>query len=342
MAKSAVDIAAKHGAALRKKRNVVTWSRKLKPKLKGGVPTDVKAFRVYVKEKVALKDLKIDDIIPSFLENTPTDVVVIGDVKAAFTDRQSVVRPVVLGLGIGNWDITEGSLGELYTRSDSPEVIFAGTNAHIVTPSPFLAPSQIIERRILQPGAYALGKDQSNVVGTYHYHKRLEVYASDKWNSLNWLGFFIWAFVQLLKQVFGSGGAKATAVGMNLIDFGVYIPTVPHLNATVDDVLKNEPIIGHLFASSEFVGIVCKIKYIIEEGYKPLHGTAGVEDGDVVKGSSFWGDYETTVLDDSVSLVVDYGEFAAEFDDVIFLVNDGTIRGGWSGSGFRLIKRGSA
>ena len=102
--------------------------------------------------------------------------------------------------------------------------------------------------------------------------------------------------------------------------------------------MTDEPFIGHLFAGSDKVGIICKVKYIVEEGYVPLIDTAEVTDGDIVKGCSFWCNYTTTVLDASAVVTVSYGSFVAMFDDIIIVNNDKTIRGGWSGSGWRKIE----
>ena len=344
----------RYGASLKQKKNVAGWSRTFKPKLREGQPPGEPCFRVYVFNKVDVSALAAIDVIPKSLDGVLTDVVAIGvpysppkwNVKpmnatgsAAATDRQSAVRPVPLGVGVGNWDITQGSLGMLYTPIGSTKIL-AGSNAHIVSPSPFLHPSEVIEKRILQPGAYAHGKDPANVVGSYVWHKELAVSGSEKWTPVNQWGMLIWRIVQFIAQLLNRGSAPKVAVpASNLIAFGVYEPTIPHVKNTVDAALGDEPFIGHLFAASDFVGMVCKVEHIIDQGYAPVIPWAKVQDGDRVKGSSFWGDYETTVMDASASVLVNYGDYYAPFDDAIFLINDGTIRGGWSGSGFRLIKK---
>ncbi|RLI16842.1 hypothetical protein DRO41_00080 [Candidatus Bathyarchaeota archaeon] len=48
--------------------------------------------------------------------------------------------------------------------------------------------------------------------------------------------------------------------------------------------------------------------------------------------------YETTVTDESASIQVNYGNFTALFNDVILIRNENnTIKGGWSGSGWRKV-----
>jgi hypothetical protein len=339
----------KFGPGIREKKNVLGWSRAFKPKLREGQAPGEPCFRVYVARKEGLEALSAADLIPKSLEGVLTDVVVIGEVRAVATNRRGVCRPVPLGVGIGNWDISEGSLGELYTRTGVSK-IFAGSNAHIVAPNPFLPVGSVIEKRIIQPGAYEGERLEENVVGTYVWHKELVKMGSSKFNVANHFGELIWGLVQLILQLLRRGPKVAKATldeatrtaledEFNLIDFGVYETTVPHRTEVVDDVLgEADPFIGHLFAASELVGIVCKVEHIIAEGYFPLHTPAKVEDGDVVKGASFWGDYLTKVLDSSAEVFVNYGDFYARFRDVILLENDGTIKGGWSGSGFRLLK----
>lgn len=324
----------KYGASIKKKKNVVGWSQKFQPKLREGQPPGEPSFRIYVTKKEDVTALAANDLVPKELDGIKTDIVVVGEVKAVLTDRQSAVRPVPLGVGVGHWDISQGSLGMLYTPTGSTKVV-AGSNAHVLTPNPFLSPSEILEKRILQPGAYAQGKKPENVVGNYVWHKQLNILGSEGWGPTNWFGILIWRIIEFLKQLFGVR-SQATATS-NKIDFAIYEPTVEHLLATVDGALGSEPFIGHLFAASQYFGMICKVEHIINEGYTPLLGWTKVKEGDTVKGSSFWGDYTTTVFDSDASVLVSYGDWHAPFVDTIFVVNDGTIKGGWSGSGFRKV-----
>jgi len=58
-----------------------------------------------------------------------------------------------------------------------------------------------------------------------------------------------------------------------------------------------------------------------------------------VKGCSFWCSYQTRVTDPRAAVTVSYGSFRAYFEDVIMVHNEGVIKGGWSGSGWRLIEK---
>jgi hypothetical protein len=338
------QIIRKHARELRKKANVVGWGRELRPRIRGGVETGEMAFRVYVSKKAKTQEEKIalsaKDLVPSTLEGVPTDVVEVGVVKAVATDRKGVVRPVPLGVSISNYLVTSGTLGMLYEKDG---VTYAGSNAHIVSPSPFLAPSAVVERRILQPGSLYGGKLDVNVVGEYAFHTQLYPVGSDQWGPLNWFGYLMWQISQWFRQV---AGAKAAAAGrVNLLDFGVYRVTKPHISSTVDDALGVEPFVGHLLAASDQVGVVCKSKHVEALGYKPVIPSVEAGVGDTVKGASYWGDFETTVLDDGAEILVSYDDYSASLSDIILLRNavapDGKpfVRGGCSGMGYRLIKR---
>ena len=325
---------------IKDKRNVIGYSRTLKPRIKDGrVLEGTRVFRVYVKRKVPVQELDPRDVIPvAFIfdngETVETDVVEIGEVKA-LVDKTGRVRPVKLGVSVGHWNVTAGSLGMLY--KDKHGNIVAGSNAHVLTPDPSKRPGEIKEKRILQPGAYHGGRNPDNVVGTYRWHKRIEpIGVSNCFPSR--------VIVEMLNGLYSLLGRKTRFhLGVverpNLIDFAVYEPSVLHSLEVADGSLADEPFIGHLFAGSSQVGVICKVKYIVKEGYYPLVEWTEVEDGDTVKGCSFWCNYETRVLDSSAVVRVGYGNFTALFSDVIFVFNDGTIKGGWSGSGFRRLEK---
>ena len=331
----------KHARELSRRANVVGWAKGLRPRIRGGAETGEMVFRVYVSRKAEKAALAAKDIVPATLEGVPTDVVEVGDVKAVATDRKSVIRPVPLGISVSNWLVSSGSLGMLYTRDDAPGVVYAGSNAHVLCSSPFLSPSAVVERRILQPGSLYGGKLDVNVVGVYEYHTQLYPTGEDKWGPVNWFGYLIWQIIQWFRQVAG-----AVAERVNLLDFGVYRATKPHVSDTVDGAVGKEPFVGHLLAASDQVGVICKSKHIEALGYKPVVSSAEVEAGDVVRGASYWGDFETTVLDEGAEMLVSYDDdYSASLSDMVLIWNakapDGqpTIRGGWSGSSFRLIKR---
>ncbi len=321
------------------KRNVIGYSNKIRFKIVNGKITDIPCIRIYVSKKVPITSLRKEDIIPSHLGDIHTDIVEIGTITAPpnnltpiLTSKTKKFRPVKLGVSVGHWDITAGSLGMLYSLGKD---ILAGSNAHVLTPDPSMNPEEIKEKRILQPGAYHAGQDPENVVGLYYYHKRIIPLGESNCKIAKGV---VWLLNKITKTFHRKGRFKYEVVEPNHIDFAVYSITVPHELEVADGSLTDEPFIGHLFAGSSRVGVICKVKYIIKEGFYPLIRPTEVREGDKVKGCSFWCNYTTTVTDESASVNVSYGDYLAHFEDVILVANDNVIRGGWSGSGFRKIE----
>ena len=324
---------------LKRKPNVIGYSLDLKKREKQGeLILDTKVFRIYVKEKVPLKQLNVLDIIPKTFSIpdggvVETDVFYIGEQKALAVDKTVKFRPVELGVSVGNWAITAGSLGMLYKGVDG--LVYAGSNAHVLTDGdPSKTPRQIVEKRILQPGSYHGGQNEDNIVGEYAWHQQIFPLGVSPCP----IGTGLASALSALPKYLGRTGRFAyIAEVANTIDFGVYKPSVEHITKVADNSLTDEPFIGHLFAGSDVSGIICKVNHIKEKGYTPLIPTAEVNDGDTVKGCSFWCNYQTMVLDSAAAVNVGYGNFTALFSDVILVTNDGTIKGGWSGSGWRKL-----
>lgn len=317
---------------------MIGYSNVPRQKIVNAIEAGEMSIRFYVTKKYPKSELNAKDLIPDEIDGIKTDVVEIGDVKILQVDKTARFRPVELGVSVGNWNITAGSLGMLYTTPDGKMV--AGSNAHVISPDPMLDPSEITEKRILQPGAYHGGQVEDNVVGKYLWHKKIISDSGNGNGNGSWCpiaNLFI-KIVNLFLCLFERRGrVQYVAQSNNVIDFAVYTPTQEHINKVADDSLTDEPFIGHLFAGSDEVGVICKVSHIIEEGYTPLVTPASVKAGDIVKGCSFWCNYQTTVTDDSATIIVDYDGPQATFDDTIIVENDGTIKGGWSGSGWRKL-----
>ncbi|MEM2260838.1 MAG: hypothetical protein QXK24_00155 [Ignisphaera sp.] len=316
--------------------NVVGYSNKLQNRIKQGQVLEEKVIRIYVSKKVPAEQLKLEEIIPRVLKDgnstIETDVVEIGEIKALSVSKTSRVRPVPLGVSVGNWNITAGSLGMLYKYKGQ---VIAGTNAHVVTDTPNKSPKDVVEKRILQPGSYHGGQKEENIVGYYLWHKRIVPVTENECKVAKVIVKVLNFLTKILRR---KGRFYYFGLTSNKIDFGVYTPTVEHTKEVMDGSLKDEKFIGHLFAGSYTTGVICKAKYIIKEGYCPLIEPAEVKEGDIVRGSSFWCNYTTKVIDSSGNVMVGYGNFNAWFEDVILVSHDGTIKGGWSGSGWRKVQ----
>jgi hypothetical protein len=312
----------------------------LKPRrVDGKEYPDELVHRVYVQQKVEASSLSADQLIPEKINGIDTDVVNLGPVKALDVDRTSKIRPIPPGVSIGHWMITAGTSGALFRKNGAGELLM-GTNAHVGCPSPFLALQDVLDKRILQPGAHHAGQVPSNVCGSYVYHQPLKPYGSDKWNFLNWFGFNMWRLCMVIKQIAGrqvSANGSAVVTAENLIDFACFKKDGADFSAdSMDGYCNKEPIVGLLFAGSTTAGIICKIEHIAKTGYIPVDPMGKVSIGTKIKGSSYWGDYCDSVMDDSAEILTAYGDYYSMLSDVIIMNSAGVIKGGWSGSAFRL------
>ena len=314
--------------------NVVGYSNQLLPKIFKGTETKELAIRVYVIKKVPESNLKKEEIIPKRIDGIPTDVVETGKIEAfSQTGKTSKVRPVSLGLSVSHWNVTSGSLGMLYEYQGK---IVAGSNAHVLTDNPSKKPEEVTEKRILQPGTYFAGQNVDNIVGTYLWHERVR--------PLTETCPIAGKIANVLNNIFRLFHRRSrfllASYPTNYIDFAVYFPSVDHVCDFYDKCTpQNYDFIGHLFAGSDTTGVVCKVKYILGKKFKPCWNyTSDIKVGDKTHGCSFWCHYDTSVSDPSANLIVSYRDFEAYYEDVIMLKNDGTIRGGYSGSGWFKVK----
>ena len=214
--------------------------------------------------------------------------------------------------------------------------MYAGSNAHVLCDEPGLTPEKITERRICQPGPYHdENNKQANVVGEYVWHDQVKPITN---NECPISKTIVWLLNKVATLLGRTSRFYSTAMVTNHQDFAVYLPSVEHIVEAPDAELKGKKFFGHLFGGSDTVGVVCKVKYAIEEGFIPVMEHTEVEVGDTVWGASFWGNYKTTVQDASAMIQVSYGDFVAMFEDVILVKNEKVIKGGWSGSSFHKLE----
>ena len=316
---------------LKEKRGYIGHSNTLLPVIEKGKETEQRGIRVYVKRKLPLDYVSKKDLIPRYYNETRLDVVEIGEVNA-LVDKTAKTRPVSIGVSVGHWDITAGSLGIFPVYKE--DKILVSSNAHVLCPDASLSPEQVKERRILQPGAYHGKQNPDNVVGEYYWHK--QIVPMDKGCPI---GNFVVEMLNFLAKLFGSSTKLSLSRdNVNHIDFAVYEPSVEHIAKIADSSFDEDlPFIGLLFAGSEQVGVICKAEYMVKEGYSFAVPIKKVTEKDEVIGCSFWCNYKTVVTDPSATIQVNYGQFNAQFDDVILVKNESVIKGGWSGTGFRYL-----
>lgn len=312
-------------------------------------------IRFYVTNKLELDMLRVKDIIPPTLrlgsigkkETYDTDVVEIGKVEAippipldtitSEVDKTKAFRPIELGTSIGNEVITAGSLGQLY--NDMYGNIFGGSNAHVLTPEATWTVKEVEDSgkvNILQPGAYH-DNNPDNIVGTYLWHK--QVYGLGLDSECPVTKGVQGAINNVYRLFHRQSIFKATADIINTVDFGLYNLEEKHILKVADDSIDtSKQFGGHLYAGSELSGVICHISEILKAcpyNIKPLNNNyADFKVGDRVKGCSFWCNYETDVIDVNGVLNVGYGNIVAPFSKCVIVTNDGTVKGGWSGSGW--------
>lgn len=319
---------------LKEKRGYIGHSNILLPVIERGREIEQRGIRVYVKKKLPLDYISKKDLIPRYYNRTRLDVVEIGEVNA-LVDKTARTRPVSIGLSIGNWLISAGSLGIFPVYKE--DKILVSSNAHVLTPDSSLSPEQIKEKRILQPGAYHGKQNPDNVIGEYYWHK--QIVPMDIGCPI---GNFIVKMLNFLAKLLGSSTRLSLSRdNVNHIDFAVYEPLVKHIREIADGSFDEDlPFIGLLFAGSEQVGVICKAEYMVKEGYSFAVPIKKVKEKDEVIGCSLWCHYKTVVTDPSATIQVGYKNFQALFDDVILVKNENVIKGGWSGTGFRYLSKG--
>jgi hypothetical protein len=142
---------------LHKRANVVATG--VGYKIAAGQKTPTLSIVCSVNKKVTASQLSSQDMVPSSLEGTPTDVVQTGVIRALQAVRTDRIRPAPGGVSIGHIDITAGTLGCLVKKNDQKYIL---SNNHVLANS---NQAQIGDP-ILQPGPYDGGKYPDDEIAT--------------------------------------------------------------------------------------------------------------------------------------------------------------------------------
>jgi hypothetical protein len=313
--------------------NVVGYSKTLKRKIVKGRETDIMAIRIYVEKKIPEATLKPAHIIPKKIEDIPTDVVEVGKLQAPpsgqlkakkkrrkAVDKTQKFRPVILGVSIGNYAITAGTNGMLYTDKKG-DTLF-GSNAHVFVDDVSKKPEEVSEKRVLQPGPYDIKGQGGNVddpdyvVAEYVWHQQIFPVGSVSGCPL--ASALASLYNALAKLARAKTRLKPTVETVNHIDFAVAKPLVDYELKFPDFNIEGYKLVGHGFAGSDQTSVVCKIKYIMEKGYTPKTETAEPKVGDILEKSGRTSCYtKAKVIDESAQVQVSYDTFTATFDNVI-------------------------
>jgi len=297
-----------------RKANVVGYSRRLKKKIKGGIVTDIDCIVIYVSKKLPLNLLRAEDVIPAEIMGIKTDVIEIGEIKFLQADKTRKFRPLKMGISVGNYSITAGTIGWMFERNGE---VFLGSNAHVLVDDPTKEPSEVKERRIVQPGRYD-GGTLNDVIGELAWYKRIITSESSSTCSTARIICSVYNFMAKLFR--RKTRLIPIVVETNRIDFAVARVNVDYELRFPDFDNSGYSFIGLGFAGSDTVSCVCKAKYILEEGYKPLNvDVSEVAEGVVVEKSGRTSCHtKAKVVDESATVKVGYGSYDyAVFEDII-------------------------
>jgi len=286
-------------------------------------PEGEEVIRVYVEEKLPIEELSSRELIPNEIDGIPTDVERIGIPRAAsLKDRR---RPLEAGLGIGNVNITVGTLCYFFEKITAPGNPLLASNAHVFSDT--IRPLAF-ERRIIQSGKKD-GGTISDLVGHLVKHTPL-------WRPLNPFNALWMVLVNLAYQATGQEPPyDLTDSEPRHLDFAVARPLVP-FEYRVAGLSSYDDFLGVFYATSDYRSWFCKERYIREFGYQPIGvNVATCVEGDLVckgGGRTTPAPARIEVLDDAMFLWVSYGGWGnmRPFDDVV--MTEKAISGGDSGT----------
>ena len=249
--------------------NVTGYSKKLRKRIKDGKVVEEWCIQIHVSKKVPLKELKLNEVIPAEVDGIPVDVVDIGELKALSVDKTKKFRPLQPGISIGNYAITAGTLGNfvLGTKKPFKNEVFTASNAHVFCDNPSLEKPE--EFDIIQPGRYD-GGTHKDKVGEYVWHQRIKPLGFE--SSCPMLTSTVKAVNWLLKKLKRKSRISVHTEEANYIDFAVASIDVPYTFKHADKVFDSlYECIGYGFAGSDKVSLVCKGKYVEQEGLSLIH-----------------------------------------------------------------------
>jgi hypothetical protein len=248
----------------------------------------------------------------------------------------------MMGISLGQRDITAGTLGGFAEKNGEHYII---SNAHVLHPYP-LSPNPPTNKEIWQPGPIDTGYDFAHedeyVVGYYEKHVRVR-------SMYDYSDCPVTKAINKLYEWLGRNSRAVVIQVPNYVDLAiarirewvkVQNNTFGYIYGGIDDVNINKvAYIGNLFAGSQYghAVIVKSAKYFSQyfAGYELMFPNVRTE---VDIGEKICKDGRTsgatcgTVLDNKMSVVVNYGLDLAWFEDVILTDERVHAQGGDSGS----------
>lgn len=111
-----------------------------------------KATVVLVRKKLAKDNLMRSTLIPQRINNRPTDVIEVGDIRL-LNDRTGFMRPARPGISIGHYKVSAGTLGAIVKDRTTGETLILSNNHVLANSSDGADDRAAIGDIILQPGS---------------------------------------------------------------------------------------------------------------------------------------------------------------------------------------------
>jgi hypothetical protein len=284
---------------LLKKKNVVGVG--VGKKITKGQRTDQHCITVLVSQKLPLKALAAEDVVPKEVEGAPVDVIQVGTVRA-FAGPTDKWRPAPGGVSIGHYKITAGTLGAVVkSRTTGKRMILS--NNHVLANSN----DSVAGDDILQPGPYDGGTVPQDVIA------RLDRFVTIQFQTAPSSCSFGNSLTGLLNSIAKGMGSSFRVQGLqisaatNLVDAALALPLA-------DDLVKDEILeIGAVNGWTEEVEVGTAVKKsgrttgLTEGTVEVLNATVNVQYGEG-QIATFTGQYVAGPMSqggDSGSLVVD-------------------------------------
>lgn len=121
-------------------------------KWKRGENTGQKATVVLVRKKLGKDNLLRGSIIPQRINNRPTDVIEVGDIRL-YNDRTGMMRPARPGISIGHYKVSAGTLGAIVKDRLTGETLILSNNHVLANSSDGTDDRAAAGDIILQPGS---------------------------------------------------------------------------------------------------------------------------------------------------------------------------------------------
>lgn len=137
------------------------------------IDTGKEAVIILVKKKYHVKQLKRCEEMPRAIENVPTDIIEVGDIKL-LNERLGFNRPAQPGMSLGHYKISAGTFGGVVKDNSSGKLLLLSNNHVLANLSNGSDERAHIGDPVIQPGIYDGGNIGSNIIG--HLWKFVPLY----------------------------------------------------------------------------------------------------------------------------------------------------------------------